>query len=140
VEFNRALDNLARAVRPGGVLYLYLYGRKSLTVSDDLRVFRDRVKYNVLMNDEERVQFLLRKAKGDRDRLHNEHDIYAPLINRRFLFEEVAEMLARRGFRDCMKTIDHSEVFVRATRGDVDLSGQSLPPKAPPYWFQGKHL
>ena len=140
VRFNRALDNLTSAVAPGGVLYLYLYGRDTLPLREDLRLFRERLAYNVLMDDDERMRFLLHKARGDRGRLHNVHDTFAPLINRRFTFEQVRGMLVARGFTDCLRTIDHTEVFVRATRGDVDLSAFALQPKRPPYWFQGRHI
>lgn len=140
VQFIRVLDNLTQAVADGGVLYLYLYGRDTVTPREDLRTFRDRVAYNVLMDDEERMRFLLHKARGNKDVLHSMHDIYAPLINRRFTYEQIAELLAERGFTDCARTIEHAELFVRATRGDVDLAPWSLPPKPAPYWFEGKHL
>lgn len=140
VSFTRVLDNLARAVGEGGVLYLYLYGRNTVTMREDLRTFRDRVAYNVLMDDDERMRFLMRKARGNKNLLHSMHDIYAPLINRRFTYNQIVDLLAARGFTECVQTIDHTEVFVRATRGDVDLTDWLLPPKHPPYWFQGKHL
>lgn len=140
VSFNRSLDSLAAAVRPGGVLYLYFYGRDTVTPKAELRTFKERVAYNVLMNDEQRRKFLVRKAHGNESLVHSMHDIYAPLINRRFGLEETRELLHKRGFTDCVQTIDNTEVFVRATRGDVDLSDWTLPAKRPPYWFQGRHL
>jgi len=140
VKFNQSLDNLCRAVKPRGVLYLYLYGRDSVSRRDDIDLFKERLAYNVLMSDNERRAFLKRKAHGNPAQIHNMHDTYAPLINRRFTFAETAEMLAKRGFTDCVRTMDHPEVFVRATRGDVDLSAVSLPPKQAPFWFEGRHL
>lgn len=140
VEFNRVLDNLCSAVAPRGVLYLYLYGSAGIRMSDEMRVFRDRVAYNVLLDDDARERFLLKRAHGDRDKLHSMHDIYAPLINRRFGIDEVRRMLAERGFVDCVQTMRHTEVFVRATRGDVDLTAYSLSPQPGPYWFEGRRL
>lgn len=140
VRFNTVLDNLAAAVAPGGMLYLYLYGRDTISAEDELRTFRHRVAYNVLMDDDERRRFLLRKAHGNRDLVHSMHDIFAPLVNRRFTFAQTAAMLAARGFTDAVQTIDHTEVFVRATRGDIDLTQWTLAPKRPPYWFEGKYL
>jgi SAM-dependent methyltransferase len=140
VRFNKVLDALCASVAPGGVLYLYLYGSDSMDWKEESRIFKDRVAYNVLMDDEERMRFLLKKAGGNRDIVHNVHDLYAPLINRRFTFDETKGMLAERGFTDVLRTIDHTEVFVRATRGDVDLSEWSLPPAKPPYWFQAHSL
>jgi 2-polyprenyl-3-methyl-5-hydroxy-6-metoxy-1,4-benzoquinol methylase len=138
VSFNQVLDHLTTAVKPDGVLYLYLYGRESVSMHEDLKVFRERVAYNTLMDDRERERFLLRKARGDRNKVHSAHDIYAPLINRRFMFDEVERMLADRGFTQCVRTVDHPEVFVRATRTGVNLSGVSLPRHSAPYWFQGR--
>jgi 2-polyprenyl-3-methyl-5-hydroxy-6-metoxy-1,4-benzoquinol methylase len=140
VRFNQVLSHLTSAVKPRGILYLYLYGRESLSIQKDLRLFRDRVAYNVLMNDRERNIFLLKKAGKNPNKMHMFHDIYAPLINRRFSFLEIQRMLANHGFTECLRTIDHTELFIRSTRKSVDLSGISIPPHAPPYWFQGKHL
>jgi 2-polyprenyl-3-methyl-5-hydroxy-6-metoxy-1,4-benzoquinol methylase len=140
VRFNKVLDNLTAAVKPGGVIYLYLYGKETVSLDDELRTFRDRIAYNVLMDDAQRTKFLLRKAHGNRDLVHSMHDIYAPLINRRFTFAETAELLSQRGFTDATQTISHTEVFVRATRGDVDLSPFAREPKKAPYWFEGHNL
>jgi len=136
VSFTRALDNLTAAVRPGGVLYLYLYGKGTITSEEGLRVFRDRLAYNMAMDDGARRRFLLRRAHGDKSRLHEMHDIYAPLINRRFSFEEVCELLGQRGFTDVRQTIVNTEIFCRATRADADLTRFDLPLPDSPYWFE----
>jgi 2-polyprenyl-3-methyl-5-hydroxy-6-metoxy-1,4-benzoquinol methylase len=105
VGFNTVLDQLADAVATGGVLYLYLYGREAVPMAEDLKIFKDRVAYNVLMDDAQRERFLLSKVDGDRNQIHNAHDVYAPLINRRFTFQETVEMLAERGFTQCVRTL-----------------------------------
>lgn len=138
-SFNRALDGITRAVREGGVLYMYLYGRESFSWEEELHLFRERLVYNTMYNDEEKMRFLLKKAHGDKNIVHNIHDIYAPLINRRFLYDDVCAMLSQRGFSQFLRTIQHTEVFIRAVKGSADLSGVTLPPKQAPYWFQGKH-
>jgi 2-polyprenyl-3-methyl-5-hydroxy-6-metoxy-1,4-benzoquinol methylase len=132
VHFKKAFDRLVAAVADHGLLYLYLYGRGSVPIADDMALFRDRVAYNMRMTDEERRAFLLRKARGDVNRVHNMHDIYAPLINRRFEFAEVAGMLEARSFTDIVPTIKHTEVFVRASRHPFPLT----PPSRGPYWFE----
>lgn len=140
VSYNRSLRNVARLVKPGGVIYLYLYGRESLPLAEDIQLFKKRFAYNMLMTDKMRTRFLNRVAGGDPNQVHIQHDIYAPIINRRFTFDEVRTQLESLGFTDVTRTIDHTEVFVRATKGDVDLSQWNLAKKQPPYWFQGHNL
>lgn len=139
-SYNESLANVASMVSETGILYLYLYGRESVSMEEDIRLFKKRVAYNVLFSDVQKYQFLLKQAKGDKNKVHTYHDIYAPLVNRRFTFEEVAEQLTKLGFKNVTRTIRHSEVFVRATRGDARIEDYSLPPKEPPYWFQGHHI
>lgn len=136
VSFKRSLENVARSVKEGGLIYLYLYGRESLSLPEDITLFKDRVAYNALFDTEQRERFLLRKAGGDPNKVHNVHDIYAPLINRRFHFKEVASMLSQLGFSQIVRTIDHTELFIRAVKGEGDYTADSLPPHTPPYWFQ----
>ncbi|HOX23700.1 MAG TPA: class I SAM-dependent methyltransferase, partial [Elusimicrobiales bacterium] len=85
-SFNKALKAVASHVKTGGILYLYLYGRESKSLEQDLRLFGERLRYNSLKTEKERYCFLMEKAMGDETQLHNYHDIYAPLINRRFEF------------------------------------------------------
>jgi SAM-dependent methyltransferase len=139
-SYTTALRNVAGAVKPGGLIYLYLYGRDSVPLEDDLRLFRSRVRYNLFMNAAERERFLLRLARGNPDRVHGLHDIYAPLVNRRFTFDEVERQLTGLGFGQITRTIHHTEIFVRAVKGEGDYSRHTLSPKTPPYWFEGHHL
>ena len=138
VSFTGALKSVARLVRPGGMIYLYLYGRESIDLSTDVRIFKDRLMYNYLPTAEARHAFLLRMASGDESNIHHVHDIYAPLINRRFEFTEVRDLLHSIGFADVARTIDHTEIWVRAVKGDDDMiiKTYGLPQKKPPYWFQ----
>lgn len=138
VSFTRALHNVITALKPGGVIYLYLYGRQSLPLAEDIDLFKKRIAYNVLLNEKERGDFLLKESGGDPNKVHNVHDVYAPLINRRFYFEEIEEILEGVGFTQITRTIDHTEVFVRAIKGEADYSTDLLAPKQPPYWFQSK--
>ncbi|MGE0022662.1 MAG: hypothetical protein AB7S70_03410 [Hyphomicrobium sp.] len=120
------------------MLFLYLYGRESIAYAGDIEMFKDRVYYNTRHTQEERDAFLDEKTKGDRTWQHSKHDLYAPLINRRLEFDYVLDFLAERGFKDIVRTVDHTELFVRALRGDVETykTNWILPKKAPPYWFQ----
>jgi SAM-dependent methyltransferase len=137
-SFTKVIRNLAEVCRSGGILYLYLYGRESMSLEEDIALFKDRVQYNVLLNDDQKMAFLLAKAKGNKNRLHNEHDIYAPLVNRRFTYEEICEMLSGYGFGNFVRTIEHSEIFIRAEKQPGDIGLALLPKQSPPFWFQKK--
>lgn len=135
-SFTRSLHNLANAVRDGGYIYLYLYGRESMPLAEDIEVFKQRVIYNVLLDDAQRYEFLLHKARGDKNRLNAVHDFYAPLINRRLEFDYIKRALENQGFFEVTRTIAHTEIFVRAAKGRHTDNMESLSPKSPPYWFE----
>ena len=136
VSYNKALKNVCEKVGEGGVLYLHLYGRESMTIEEDLSLFKKRLLYNTLLSDQEKYQFLLNEANGDKNRVHNLHDNYAPLINRRLNYEDVERDLIDLGFSNVTRTIDHSELFVRAFKGSFSSEDALLASKDAPYWFQ----
>lgn len=137
-SFNKSLEQVARLVKPGGVLYLYLYGRESVPFQEDLELFKERVRYNALPTEAARLAFLRKKARGDEGLVHVLHDIYAPLLNRRFLYDDVKRYVEEKGFEDVTRTIDTGEVFVRAIKSPAaDFRSRWVLPKKPaPYWFQ----
>lgn len=116
-SFNQAFRAATSLVADGGLFYAYLYGRETLPRAADLKRFRERVYFNTLTSDEERQSFLLRRAGGDRSKLHNVHDIYAPLINRRFEFDDIRDRLETLGFSEVIRTVDHGDLFVRTIKG-----------------------
>ena len=77
-------------------------------------------------------------ASGDESNIHHVHDVYAPLINRRFQFGEVRDILHSMGSTDIVRTIDYTELWIRAVKGDDNTIVKTcgLPKKLPPYWFQ----
>jgi SAM-dependent methyltransferase len=138
VSFTGALAALARLLKPGGVLFLYLYGRESLGFADDVLLFKERLHYAYLQSQAERERFLAAKAAAIGVDVHHAHDIFAPLINRRFEFAEIEQLLTGLGFTAIERTIDHTELWVRAVLGpdDAVVRQYGLPKKTPPYWFQ----
>jgi hypothetical protein len=70
--------------------------------------------------------------------MHNVHDMYAPLINRRLEFQQVEALLRGHGFTDIVRTIDGTELFIRAMTAQSKARNQAyiLPRRLPPYWFQ----
>lgn len=137
VSFNQSMRQLTQRVKKGGILYLYLYGRESMSFEVDLELFKQRIIYNTLASQGEKESFLLKKANGDLAQVHIAHDVYAPLLNRRLEFAEVQELLLSYSFSHIERTIDHTELFVRAVNGSepVDQKWQ-LPAKQKPFWFE----
>lgn len=136
-SFNQSLNQLIQRVKEGGMLYLYLYGRESCPYEADLNLFKERIFYNSLLTDYEKLSFLQKKAKGDKSKLHIYHDIYAPLVNRRLDFNYVKDFLSKRGMHSIVRTIDHTELFIRAFKGDArELKKYVLPKKTKPFWFE----
>jgi len=136
-SFTTSFREVCHRVKEGGILYLYLYGRESLPLSNDIELFKERVRF-YLMPPEDKRRFLLNKAGGDERAIHNMHDYYAPLINRRFDFSDIQKALEDAGFQDVTRTIRHSELFIRAVKGDAAEYHRTwfLPAKTPPYWFE----
>ncbi len=136
-SYTKVMEQLSRCVKPDGLLYLYLYGRESMDMEDDLRLFKERIRFNALSTPEEKLKFLRKKAKGDESRVHIMHDIYAPLINRRLEYSDVKTFLTQEGFSDIERTLDHTELFIRAFRGKKGGYQQwILPKKKAPFWFE----
>jgi len=136
-SFTRALNEVLGVVKEGGLLYLYLYGRESMDPAEDLELFKLRLRFH-LMSPQDKHRFLLDKARGDQCAIHNLHDLYAPLINRRFEFGDVRKALESAGFQEITRTIQHTELFIRAVKGDAAEYHRRwfLPMKPPPYWFE----
>jgi 2-polyprenyl-3-methyl-5-hydroxy-6-metoxy-1,4-benzoquinol methylase len=134
-SFNTAFRQVMSIVKDGGFILLYLYGRESLSYKDDMDLFKNRVFYNTLPTYKEKEDFLVEKAHGDRTKIHQNHDIFAPLLNRRLEYDYVKKMLEENGFTDVTRTVQSGEITVRAVKGrmkaedkDMILHPQSNPP------------
>lgn len=137
-SFNESLRNICSLVADGGVIFMYLYGRESMTIDADVALFKERVKYNMLPTMEAKHSFLLEKAHGDLNEVHVQHDIYSPLINRRLDYEYVEKFLKEEGFSSVERVKEHTEIWVRGVKGDDDslIADHILPKPSAPYWFQ----
>jgi SAM-dependent methyltransferase len=137
-SFSGALRSISNLLKPGGLIHLYLYGRESISLADDVTLFKERLRYNYLRTDEERLEFLTEKARGIDMDVHHAHDLYAPIINRRFNFEEVRDLLQQFGFTHVERTVEHTELWIRAVKGPKAgaIEQYGLPRRKPPYWFQ----
>lgn len=116
-NFNKAFNNAMSYVNNGGLIYLYLYGRESVPYAGDINMFKKRLYYNSLKTWDEKKKYLLDYAKGDSSKVHQLHDMLAPLINRRLEYDYVKINLERGGFQDVFRTVNHTELFIRGIKG-----------------------
>jgi ubiquinone/menaquinone biosynthesis C-methylase UbiE len=136
-SFNTAFREVMSLVKDGGFIHLYLYGRESLPFDEDINLFKNRVYYNTLPSYAEKEKFLIDKANGDKTRLHQNHDIYSPLLNRRLDYSYVKKMLEDNGFTDVTRTIQNGEITVRAVKGAMRPEDRDmlLHPASNPAWY-----
>jgi SAM-dependent methyltransferase len=126
-----ALRNIASLVGRQGVLFLYLYGRRSFTGRGRAALELRRLALAPLPFDLKRRVI----AKRPGIDVHQAFDELSPIINSRHTSEEVRRWLDEAGFSAVERTIEHSELFVRAARDASALEGFELPRPVPPYWF-----
>lgn len=131
-DTRRALANVASLVDGDGVLFLYLYGRRSVNLSKRLVLATVRWALTPLpFALKVRVLKLLRPGRDP----HQLFDLFSPLINDRLDRSVVAAWLAELGFGDVEPTIDDTEIYLRALRNrGTTLPRRPLP--RPPYWFE----
>lgn len=131
-DTRRALAHVAGAVAPDGVLFVYLYGTRSVD-------WRKRAVLTVLRTALAPLPFAMKTRAlkwllPSRD-VHQAFDLFSPVINDRYRHEEVEGWLRELGFTEVARTLDHTEVFLRACR-EVCSAGPFLPPATRPYWFE----
>jgi SAM-dependent methyltransferase len=125
-----ALQNVAPLVAGDGVIFLYLYGQDSVSGRGRAALELRRLALAPLPFELKRR--LLAKRGVD---VHQAFDQLSPTINSRHTFEQVRRWLEDEGFSGIERTIDHSELFVRAQREAARLEAFELPRPARPYWF-----
>lgn len=136
-SFNKSFEQLCNRVKEGGMIYLYLYGRESVDFQSDINLFKNRLYYNTLPNWEEKKNFLIEKGGGDPNRIHQMHDIYSPLLNRRLEFDQMEELLFKYGFSDITRINSSTELHIRAVKGQNanQLKEHFLPPFVGTSWM-----
>jgi SAM-dependent methyltransferase len=132
-DMRRALANVAALTAPDGALFVYLYGKRSLSNRDRASLAVQRLVLAPLPFALKRRAIALLRRRVD---LHQVFDLLSPTINTRHTFEEVRDMLHAAGFPDVVQTIDHTELFVRALRMPERFSSVALPFPGRPYWFE----
>jgi SAM-dependent methyltransferase len=127
-----ALAQVAPLVRPDGVLFLYLYGTSSTPALKRLVLEAARLALLPLPFPAKRA--VLRRLLPGRD-THQAFDLLSPLVNDRLDLGTVDGWLRDEGYTDVARTLDHTELFLRASR-QACSAGPFLPPPARPYWFE----
>jgi SAM-dependent methyltransferase len=131
-DTRRALANVAPLVAEDGLLFLYLYGSRSV----------DALKWGVLAGLRTLLAPLPFRAKAralhwllpGRD-THQAFDTFSPLINDTLRHETVEGWLHDLGFAEVVRTIDYTDLYLRAGRR-VDPSLPTRPSPQRPYWFE----
>lgn len=128
-----ALRNVAGLVAPDGMLFLYLYGSRTLSPVGRTLLELRRLALAPL-------PFALKRkvlsAVFRRSDIHQVFDCLSPTINTRHTFEEVQAWLESEGFADVEQTIPATELFVRGLRDEQTLRPYLLPRPTPPYWYE----
>ena len=132
-DTRRALANVAALVASDGALFVYLYGKRTLSSRDRASLAVQRIILAPLPFTLKRRAIAILRPGVD---LHQVFDLLSPTINTRHTFEEVRDWLRTAGFEDVVRTIDHSELFVRALRTPEQIAPFALPFPGRPYWFE----
>ena len=132
-DTRQALRNAAALAGPEGMLFAYLYGRRSVSRKQRATLELVRIALAPLPFSLKRKVISKLSRGGD---THQAFDCLSPTINTRHTFEQVRAWLTEDGFEDVAETIRHTELFVRALRDPAALSPFLLPKPEPPYWFE----
>jgi SAM-dependent methyltransferase len=109
----QAMKKLAALVNPDGLMYLYLYGKESLRAWSRTML---EIKRSLLLpfspNTKKRILSFLYPGQA----LHGAFDLFATPINERFDESTVRRWVSEAGFDRAVRTIHHTELFVKAWR------------------------
>ena len=128
----RALVNIASLVAPEGLLFLYLYGTRSLDLMK--RIALTVLRLGLAPFPFPAKRFILEHLLPARD-THQAFDTFSPLVNDTYAHETVEGWLAELGFRDVARTLHYTDLYLRARR-DASTALPLGPPAARPYWFE----
>jgi SAM-dependent methyltransferase len=113
----RAFRNLIRALKPGGTIFLMLYGEpdwEKIEEFDEVNLYwswRRRLKH---LPTNQRVQLLEQAYKDQPHLVHGLFDATSPLINDLYTESEVRLWLKANGFVNIRRTVDSRNLFIVA--------------------------
>ncbi len=122
----RAIENVARKVRPGGCIFLMLD-----SVPQDFAGYHDINLYETIAEEHAALSFDARRQdlvrRFGEDRAHGWFDATSPRINDRLTFEEIRELLKQLGFVNVTGRIVARDHYVIADRPEPDVARDSGP-------------
>jgi SAM-dependent methyltransferase len=127
-----ALAALAALVAPDGLLFVYLYGKGSVRGPRAPLLRAARLALAPLPFAAKTA--LLRRLFPGRDP-HQAFDLLSPVVNDVHDHATVEGWLRELGLSDVARTIDHSEIFLRAARAACSAR-PFRPAPTRPYWFE----
>jgi len=132
-DTRRALMNLCTLAKPDGLVYVYLYGRESYGWPTRLKIGMAR---SLLLPFSPSAKKKILSYLYPKEGLHSKFDLLSPPINDRLTEREVRGWFREAGFDQMLRTIQHTELFLKAWRSESAAVPYFLQPKGPPYWFQ----
>ena len=129
----RALSTIAPLVKPDGVLYIYLYGKRSWGRLKSLLV---KMARGVLFPFPPRFAFAGFTALLGEYKAGLAMDVLGSTIAHRYSQEEVDGWLEQLGFKNVVRTIETNEIYRKAYHEDCSAEPFFLEPATPPYWFE----
>ncbi len=131
-DTRRALGEVAPLAADDGLLFLYLYGTRSLDFTKRLALAT--LRYGLAPLPFSWKARALRVLRAGRD-THQSFDTFSPLINDTYEHETVESWLRELGFPEVTRTIEYTELYLRARRRpEAPHPLRALP--ARPYWFE----
>lgn len=121
----RAFKNVARWVKPGGMIYLMLYGKPREGIASDYAEINEydewrRRTRNMPLGDKLAEVSRHMRAGGFRvlgeENIHGYFDAISPPINDLYVFEEVEAWLLEAGFTDIRQTVKTRNLHITARR------------------------
>jgi len=131
-DTRRALGVLADRVARDGLLFVYLYGSRSVSWGKRMALAAGRAALAPLPFAAK--QRVLARLLPGRD-THQAFDLFSPVINERYDRATVEGWLRDLGFPEVTPTLAHTELFLRAHRGHCSAQ-PFAPPASAPYWFE----
>lgn len=132
-DTHAALRNVAPLAAPDGGIFLYLYGRESVTGRARAVLAAERTVLAPLPFGLKRKVIRVISPRSD---IHQAFDAVSPTINDRHTLAEVDAWLHELDFPDVEQTIPGTEIFVRGLRSNAPFQPYLLDRPQPPYWFE----
>jgi SAM-dependent methyltransferase len=124
---------LAKLVKDDGLLYVYLYGKESVTRRQEFQISVARIGFNLMPLRARRA--VMERIWG-KDQAHAKFDLLSTPLNQRLTLSEATDLLHQAGMSRVTQTLKDTELFLRADRGESSADPYYLPSPSRPFWFE----